>query len=170
MTPQEAKTIFNFLLPQIEDEAKTTRRVLAAIPGDQGAFKPSEKSMSATDLAYHIAYVEAWFIDGVANGAFSAPDEATPAQMKTPSDVVAYYDSFMPSKLDALRNLSGESLAQPVKFYAWTMPAVAYLQFLIKHSVHHRGQLSTYLRPMGSKVPSIYGPSADESIEMSTQA
>jgi uncharacterized damage-inducible protein DinB len=63
--------------------------------------------------------------------------------------------------------MSPETAAQVTDFYGvMQMPAIKYMNFLIKHSVHHRGQLSAYLRPMGGKVPSIYGGSADEPMQM----
>jgi uncharacterized damage-inducible protein DinB len=62
------------------------------------------------------------------------------------------------------KTLTGEQLAKEIKFYMFNLPAVSYLNFAQVHSIHHRGQLSVYLRPMGAKVPSIYGGSADEPI------
>ena len=66
--------------------------------------------------------------------------------------------------LAKVRALSGDHLAKVVTVWggAYTLPCVTFVNFAIKHSVHHRGQLSAYLRPMGAKVPSIYGPSGDD--------
>ena len=82
--------------------------------------------------------------------------------LKTPGDVLSFYDETVPALLSQLGQLSSEQLAKPITFAIWTEPAVAYLNLDMKHGVHHRGQLSAYLRPMGAKVPSIYGPSADD--------
>jgi uncharacterized damage-inducible protein DinB len=114
--------------------------------------------MSGLQLATHIAAAEAFFLSGVIEGAFNwqQPD------LKTPAEVVAWYDQKIPALLARAAELSGEELAKPIQFAAWTQPAVTYLTLSLKHGIHHRGQLSTYLRPMGGKVPSIYGPSADE--------
>ena len=166
MTPQDASAVRNFLLPQIDDEMKTTRRVLAAVPEDKADYKPHETSMTAGDLARHIAFVEIWFLEGVLKGEFAAPDDSS--MPSTIAGVLEAYDGQAPALLAKVRDLTGEQLAQPVTFYSWTLPRVAYLQFLQKHTIHHRGQLSAYLRPMGSRVPSIYGGSADE--PMTTEA
>jgi uncharacterized damage-inducible protein DinB len=77
--------------------------------------------------------------------------------------LVAWYDAELPKAILALRNMTPEQLGAVLDFYgAFQFPAIMYVNFAVKHSVHHRGQLSAYLRPMGSKVPSIYGGSADE--------
>ena len=83
--------------------------------------------------------------------------------MKTPADIVAWYEAQSAANHARLKALSGEDLTRTVMFHGGVgMPAIAFLQLMLTHSAHHRGQLSAYLRPMGAKVPSIYGPSADE--------
>jgi uncharacterized damage-inducible protein DinB len=93
----------------------------------------------------------------VVNGSF----EWKPEEFDDPAAVLAWYDANVPALFDQLAALPGEKLAQPIPFAMWTQPAVHYLVLDLKHGIHHRGQLSAYLRPMGAKVPSIYGPSAD---------
>jgi len=79
------------------------------------------------------------------------------------AELVKWYDSNMNRAIGRVRGMTPEHLCTPVDFYGvFNMPAVFYLAFVNNHSIHHRGQLSGYLRPMGSKVPSIYGGSADE--------
>ena len=158
MTPESAKTFLDFLLPQIRHESGTTRKVLAAVPADTCSYKPSEKCMTGLELATHIAAAEAFFLSGVINGAFDwkQPD------LKTPADVVSFYDETVPPLIAQVAALSGEQLSKIIHFAVWDNPAVEYLSLHLRHSIHHRGQLSAYLRPMGAKVPSIYGPSADE--------
>jgi uncharacterized damage-inducible protein DinB len=63
--------------------------------------------------------------------------------------------------LERIKELSGEALARPIALFGFNMPAVGYMSLALRHSIHHRGQLSSYARAMGGKVPSIYGPSAD---------
>jgi uncharacterized damage-inducible protein DinB len=163
--------MLNVLLPQIKNESKTTRRVLEAIPAGKSDYKPDPKAKTALELAWHIAHSEVWFLDAVENGEFNADAGAMPEDIKTPADIVAWYDTNFAASFDRVSNLSPDKLVKPINFYnVFTNPAILYLNFLIVHSVHHRGQLSTYLRPMGSKVPSIYGGSADEPFEMPTQA
>jgi len=161
MTHETAKSLLDFILPQIEQESATTRKVLACIPAETCQYKPSEKCMSALELATHIAAAEAFFLSGVLNGAF----EWKQPDLKTPAEVLAFYDATVPPLIAQVGALSGEKLAQPIAFAIWNDPGVLYLNLHLKHSIHHRGQLSAYLRPMGSKVPSIYGPSADEPVQ-----
>jgi uncharacterized damage-inducible protein DinB len=160
MTNESAKALADFLVAQLQQESAITRKVLSAVPADTCEYKPSEKCMSGLALATHIAAAEAFFLKGVVDGAFNweQPD------LKTPADVVAWYDGKIPGLLAQVGALPGEKLAQKIKFAVFELPGVDYLALSLKHGIHHRGQLSAYLRPMGAKVPSIYGPSADEAV------
>jgi len=161
MTPETARGLLDFLLPQLEQEFATTRNVLAAIPAENCAYKPSERCMSAIELANHIAASESFFLNGVINGAFDWKE----MEFKTPADVLAFCDKTVPALIKQVGGLPADKLAKVIEFHTWTQPAVVYLNLHMKHTVHHRGQLSAYLRPMGAKVPSIYGPSADEPLQ-----
>ena len=158
MTPEAAKEILQFVLPQVQQESATTRKVLAAVPADHFDYKPSDLCMTGLELASHIALGDAFFLRGVVNGAF----EWKPMEFKTPQEALAYYDENVPSLIAEVANLSGDKLAQEVTFAAWSEPCIGFLNWGMKHTIHHRGQLSAYLRPMGAKVPAIYGPTADE--------
>ncbi len=158
MTEETAQVLRDYVLPQLQAEFATTRKVLAAVPADQCTYRPSEKCMSGLELAGHIALAEAFFLRGVINGAFEWKQLA----FETPADVLKYYDETVPPLLEQVAALPGSKLAQDVTFAIWSKPAVTYLSLDMSHGIHHRGQLSAYLRPMGAKVPSIYGPSADE--------
>ena len=82
---------------------------------------------------------------------------------QTSAEVVAWYDENLKRGLARMAEMTAEQLVTPVEFFGvFNMPAVMYLAFLNNHSIHHRGELATYLRPMGSKVPAIYGGSYDE--------
>src|SRR5262252_8556725 len=96
MTPETAKTIADFLTPQLAQEHATTRKVLAAVPAEDPSYKPSEKCMSALDLATHIAAAEAFFLSGVINGAF----EWKQPDLKTPAEVLKFYDEVVPPLID----------------------------------------------------------------------
>ena len=145
-------------------EAKTTRTVLARIP-EGSDYKPDAKSRSAWEIATHLATADIWFIDSIVNGAFEwNPDAAKQAQsqFKTVDDVVAFYKKTFPEKLKALRAMPADKLTPTISFFGMmNWPAVQFIGFANNHSIHHRGQLAAYLRAMGSKVPNIYGPSAD---------
>lgn len=163
INPEQATFLLNFLAPQVEEEAKTTSRVLAAVPVEKCEYKPADPNMCAMELVRHIPGTELWFLQGILKGSFGMEGEAPLSGLKTPAEVVAAYERELPVLLGKVKSLPPEKLAEPVDFFGIaTLPAVAYLNFLIKHSVHHRGQLSAYLRPMNARVPSIYGGSYDE--------
>lgn len=165
MEPGHAEIVLNFLASTVEREHGTNKKVIAAVPADQGAYKPSEKCMSAIDLAYHIASSELFFMNGVADGAFNPANSKRPDSIQTAADVLAMYEVEFPKALARVKALTGEQLVKNINFFdMFNLPGLAYLGLMNNHTVHHRGQLSAYLRPMGAKVPSIYGPSGDEGI------
>ena len=157
MTEDNAEIVADYLLGQIEYEMAATRRVLSALPTDTANYKPSEKCMSGLELAGHIAASEVFFLSGVINGKF----EWAPPEFKTPAEALAYYEQNVPGLIAAAHALSGAKLTETLTVGPMSLPGLDFLALNLKHSVHHRGQLSAYLRPMGSKVPSIYGPSGD---------
>lgn len=160
MTTEFASGLRDFLLAGVEGEFPTTRKVVAAIPA--GDYRPDPKAKTATELAKHIVEVEVQFLHEIANLEF----KMEPYFKDVPEDIAGllkWYDEQFPKGVERVRAMTGEQLVTPVDFYGMMkMPAVNYLTFVEKHSIHHRGQLATYLRPMGSKIPSIYGGSADE--------
>lgn len=160
MTEETAKVLVDYLLPQLRHETATTRKVIAAVPSEKLDYKPSERCMCGIELATHIATAEAFFLRGILNGAF----EWKPLEFKTPAEVLAFIDETIPPLLDQVAALPASKLAENITFAIFNQPAVTYLSICMSHEIHHRGQLSAYLRPMGGKVPSIYGPSADEPI------
>ena len=166
MSPAEAKSRANLFIAGIEHEAKTTSKVVAALPESQLQFKLGEKGRTAAELAWHLVSADIWFIEGVANGDFSQAEPEMPAG-NTPSKMAARYDTELPAALAKVKAQSGEELAKEVSFFGvFNLPKVMYLHFMCNHSIHHRGQLSTYLRAMNAHVPSIYGGSADEPFQM----
>jgi uncharacterized damage-inducible protein DinB len=94
-------------------------------------------------------------------------EKCQPPEITGISGIIKWYEETSPALIAELRDAPAEDLAEPVSFFGlFNYPAVTYLGFLVGHTVHHRGQLSTYLRPMGGKVPCIYGGSADEPFQM----
>ncbi len=165
MSPAEAKNLSHMLIAGVERESQTTRKVIAAIPETQLDFKLGEKGRTTRELAWHLLASEAWFADGIAKGDFSQPEAEMPAKVSVKEMLVKYDE--LPGKIEKLKGLSGDDLAKVVGFFGTiNLPNVMYLGFLNSHSIHHRGQLSTYLRAMNAHVPSIYGGSADEPFEM----
>ena len=162
MTPELAKTIAGYTLADNDFESSITKRVIGAIPSGQEAYSPSGKCMNALALAWHIANAEWFFLNGVCEGKFSSGGGSKPDSVTSAQDVLAWYDENVPPMRDKAKALSGDDLAKVVDFFGMMqLPAVSYLGLMVKHGVHHRGQLSAYLRPMGAKVPGIYGPSGD---------
>lgn len=168
MTNEQAEFLLQHVyLPQIQNESKTTRRVLEAVPADQCNYKPDAHAKSALELAWHLASSEAFFLNGVAAGAFAAGGGTMPETIKTPADVVKFYDENLPKAIANVSALKGDALTRDINFFGvFNFPAIAYVGLMCSHSVHHRGQLSTYLRPMGAKVPRIYGGSYDEPMQV----
>ena len=170
MSPAEAKSIANMLLGGLEREYPTTQKVLAALPEGQLNFKLGEKGRTARELAWHLAASEIWFADGVLNADFSKSEAPMPPDAAA-ADIVALYEKQMPALIEKLKSLPAEQWGKEVNFFGvMNEPNVMYLGFLTNHSVHHRGQLSTYLRAMNARVPTIYGGSADEPFQMPASA
>jgi uncharacterized damage-inducible protein DinB len=151
----------NFL-PGLKNEARLTRNVIEAIPLDKGDYRPDEISKTALELAWHIVATEMRFLDAVAAGQFDLSPRPRPDSVKNSADISDWYVANFEPRFEALTKLSNDQLTKIVDFRGmFQLPAVMYLAFVQHHSIHHRGQLSMYLRPMGAKVPSIYGESYD---------
>jgi uncharacterized damage-inducible protein DinB len=162
LTTDFATTFANLLIGRLEKETAATRKVIANVPNDKRDYKPHANSRSAWELAVHLAQSDVWFLNSIADGQFAwTGDPAAPA-----SDVkglVAWYDAEFAKALARVKAMKPEQLLKPADFFGMMNdPVVLYLQFAQDHKVHHRGQLSAYLRPMGAKVPDIYGGSFDE--------
>jgi len=169
MTPEFAAGLCAMMLDGIKREAECTKRVLAAVPDDKSDYRPDPNARTARELAWHIANTDIQFLDGIADLNFSM--ESPEHKPETSADVVKWYDENMKRGLARVAAMSPEQLLTPIEFFGvFNLPAVAYLGFLNNHSIHHRGELATYLRPMGSKVPSIYGGSYDEPFVPATPA
>jgi uncharacterized damage-inducible protein DinB len=149
-------------LPGLKNEYRLTKSVIEAIPLDKGDYRPDEISKSALDLAWHIAATEMRFMEVVPAGEFDFTPRPRPDSIKNSADLAAWYtDNFEPH-FEKLTKVTNAQLLKIVDFRGiFQLPAVMYLNFALHHSVHHRGQLSMYLRPMGAKVPAIYGESYD---------
>ena len=145
-------------------EATAMRKVISRIPQEQSDYKPEPKSRTAREIAWLIVMEELVLAEGLEKGIIEWGDFPTPT---TVEEILATYDRNHGELTKRLSALDHSVWEREFRFvykdyeisrgtgyhYAW--------EFLFD-AVHHRGQLSTYLRPMGSTVPSIYGPSADE--------
>jgi uncharacterized damage-inducible protein DinB len=163
LQPEQATFLLQMALPSFKIEHHVTRRIIEAIPADQGDYRPDAVSKTALELAWHIVSAETFFMDGVSAGAFNYTGGKRPDSIRDAAGVAAWYAEKFQANFDRLAQLSGEQLVKIIDFRGlFQNPAVTYLQFALNHSIHHRGQLSVYLRPMGAKVPSIYGESFDD--------
>jgi len=152
----------DMMLQGLASEMNTTKKVIAAIPDAKRDHKPDPKARSAWELAWHLVSVDVQFINEIVEGKFSM-EPRYKDEPKTVAEMVEWYDKNFTQGMEKVRTMTPEQLLTIVDFYgAFQLPTFVYLGFLNNHSIHHRGELATYLRPMGSKVPCIYGPSADE--------
>ena len=148
-----------------EREHATTRKVLQAFPVDQISFRPHERSNTALNLGKTFIIEEKMMLLALRNepvlGSGGFPD--APNEWSEILDVFESQHREILARLDGI----GDGDVQAVKFFSGPgqmadFPAVDFLWFMLLDQIHHRGQLSVYLRMAGAKVPSIYGPSADE--------
>jgi uncharacterized damage-inducible protein DinB len=159
------------LLPEYDNEMGTTRRLLERVPEADLAWKPHEKSFSLGQLVSHIANVPHWIdatCDVTVFDVATIGDDGRPKEPKSIADLLKTFDANVKKgrqKIDAQTDAA--------MFVQWTlkqgdqqiltMPRVAVLRsFIMNHLIHHRGQLTVYLRLRNVPLPSIYGPTADE--------
>jgi uncharacterized damage-inducible protein DinB len=171
MTPEQASSLAKLLLANVKMEHEITRKVLQAVPKDKGDYCPAAPSRNALELAWHIAATDVWFLNSLARGEFLHEESPRPAEIKNPADIAGWYEKQFEPVFTKCAQLTAEQWAKPLPLFGvYNHPAATYLLFMIKHTAHHRGQLAAYLRPMGAKVPNIYGGSFDEPFELSAQA
>ena len=163
LQPDQALSILQFNLPFLRREHETTKKVLQAIPEDKVAYRPDPIAKTAFDLAAHIAGAENMFLSCVGASGFNYDVSKRPESVQTIADVLRWYDEAFEKNYARISQADGASLVHAIDFRGRTqMPSVFFITLAISHSAHHRGQLSVYLRPMGAKVPSIYGESYDD--------
>jgi uncharacterized damage-inducible protein DinB len=157
------------LLPEFDHEMAVARKVIERVDANQLGWQPHEKSMTLGRLATHIAEIPMWGVTILGEPEFNMVSGSyTPTKCDTVAEILALFDA-QTTKIRAL--LDTKTDAELMSIWAFkqdgkelfAMPrAAAWRSWVMNHLIHHRGQLSVYLRQTGSKVPSIYGPSADE--------
>jgi uncharacterized damage-inducible protein DinB len=164
LPPSQAKFLSQVLLDALQSEHAVTRKVIEAIPAAAAEYRPDPNAMSAQELAWHTVAVEVQFLESVAAGEFTG-GAPRPETVVTPADIANWYAAAFAAGCAGITAASGEQLAKVIDFRGlFQLPAVNFLQFVMSHTIHHRGQLSVYLRPMGAKVPAIYGESYDSAL------
>ena len=155
------------LVDAIKDESARTRRLLSAFPTSASELRPHATSQSAREIV-HTFCIEAAIGSGVLDGTFDMSKMGSmPPVPATWSEVLTAYDGAYAGLIKALENTTDAELPKTVTFMTGPkqmgpVPKGTIVQFMLNDHIHHRGQLSVYLRMSGSKVPSIYGPSKDE--------
>jgi uncharacterized damage-inducible protein DinB len=161
MTAEQAAWMRDFYRRPLKLESATTLKVITAVPATAADYRPDGASRTALDLLRHIAATDNRFVETVINGVFST-DSIIPEAVQSPAQVGEWYAERHAGNRERLAAVPAIDLIKPVDFRGmFTWPAVMFLQLGLHHTIHHRGQLSAYLRAMGAKVPSIYGESYD---------
>jgi len=148
-------------LPTLKNESRITKSVLAAVPADKSEYRPDPHSKTAMELVRHIANADNFFVEAVLQGEFK-PGTLIPESAKTPAEIASWYEAHYARNFEALTKATPEQLTKVLDFrglFQW--PGLSFLMFGLHHTIHHRGQLSAYLRAMDAKVPAIYGESYD---------
>lgn len=161
-------TIAQALLPEFDMEMAATRAVLARIPDAKFNWKPHEKSFAMGTLAQHLATIPFWGTATMDGDGFDIAGVEKAAQLPTTREILALFDRNVGDARARIAAASDEKLAGPWTLRSgahtvFTLPrAAVFRQMVLSHMIHHRGQMTVYLRLNDIAVPGTYGPSADE--------
>ena len=156
------------LLPEFDREMTITRKLLERVPEDKFAWKPHMKSMSLVELATHVATLPGWGAVTLKESEIDFAGQNPNTAATSRADLLARFDKNVSETRSALTGKSDAELMAPWSLKQngqklFTMPKTSVWRgFVLNHLVHHRGQLSVYLRLNDVPVPAMYGPSADE--------
>jgi uncharacterized damage-inducible protein DinB len=162
------KKLSELFLAELNQEAKTTRSLLALVPFEKGDFKPHEKSMSLKRLSIHIAEISGWWKECLVHDELDfAKGDYTPKEFNSTEEIIAFHDDLIEKASKILNEIAEDEFDKP-----WTMRNGEQIYFTIpksevvrtwclNHLYHHRAQLTVYLRMLNIPLPSIYGPTAD---------
>jgi uncharacterized damage-inducible protein DinB len=161
-------SISDSLLPELDQEMSNTRRALERVPMDKADWKPHQKSMALGRLAIHLAELPGWASTTVTTDELDFSTGYNPATVANTEELLALFDKNVSAARAALAGAGDEIWHKPWTLrngdhVIFTLPKIAvHRSFVMNHVIHHRGQLTVYLRLNDVPVPSIYGPSADE--------
>ncbi len=156
------------LLPEYDHEMATTRRLLERVPADRLPWKPHDKSMSLAELATHLANIPYWCTATLQDTSLDLETLGRPAPAESTTELLQGFDTRVSAARQRLAATTDPELLVPWTLKSgdqefFTMPRISVLRtFVLNHLIHHRGQLSVYLRLNDVAVPPIYGPTADE--------
>lgn len=157
------------VLSEFDREMENTRKMLTAVPDGKWDWKPHPKSMSLGQLTGHITDMTSWAVDTIEKDSLTMePGDYKPYIPESPDNLISVFEEKRNQARSAIAKASDSDWAQ-----VWTMtwggqkvvesPRIAVLRdMIVNHIIHHRGQLTVYLRLLDQKVPGLYGPSADE--------
>ena len=154
------------LVAELQIEASTTRKMLERVPPDSLAWKPHEKSRTLGEIAAHIANLPGLFIATLNQDEFDR--YAYKATTETVADILETFDRNINAALEVLKTLSDERMLTSWRYQygeqvIFEMPRLVVIRTMaLNHLIHHRGQLSVYLRLLNVPLPPVYGPTADE--------
>lgn len=151
---------------ELEAETQATRKCLERIPMNLSGWKPHERSMEMGYLSLLVAEIPRWITAMIEKGEIDLATFGN-SQPATTAELVALFDENVEGAVNALRQVSNEDLAKPFQLKSqgqllFSSPVKENISSSINHMVHHRGQLTVYMRLNDIAVPSIYGPSADD--------
>ena len=160
------RSIAPAFLAELEVELPTTRRLLERVPGDKGAWKPHEKSFSLGHLAQLVARMPGWLKFTMQKTALDI-SSGQGYTLETTETLLADFDRNVKETREVLAASKDADFMVPWTLRAgervlFTLPRLAVMRQNVNHLIHHRGQLSVYLRLVNVPLPSIYGPTADE--------
>jgi uncharacterized damage-inducible protein DinB len=154
--------VHHVLLRVLKNESRTTKSVIAAVPDRNLDYRPDPHAKTANELLRHIATADNFFLKSVIDGVFVPGSVTIPESVRNPVAVAEWYEHTYAAHFRALSESPAEKLVKVLDFRGlFQRPAYTFIESGLSHTIHHRGQLSTYLRPMGSRVPAIYGESYD---------
>jgi len=159
-------TIAQTFLPEFDQEMATTRRLLERVPTDKAAWKPHAKSFSLGHLAQLISWMPGWITTTLRETELNISGGAG-YSIESTETLLALFDKNAADARAALASTSDEDFMVPWSLRSgervvFTLPRVVVVRQHISHLVHHRGQMTVYLRLLDVPIPSIYGPTADE--------
>lgn len=163
--------ILDALLPEYDHEMATTRRLLDRVPESHFGWKPHDKSMSLGELSGHLANIPYWCsatLEAPSLDLATLGDEAKPKPPASRAALLQEFDRRVATARERLARATDPEFLAPWTLRSgdqeyFTMPRISAIRsFVMNHSIHHRGQLSVYLRLNNVAVPPIYGPTADE--------
>ncbi|RYZ55427.1 MAG: DUF1572 domain-containing protein [Sphingobacteriales bacterium] len=164
------------LIAEIQQEAQSTKKILERIPAEHFGWKPHEKSMSLGTLATHLANLAGWISITIEQDELDLAGDMKRFVPSTTEDLVAHYNEGIENAVRVLETTTDETMMQPWTLkkgahVIMTQPKIVVLRSMcLNHMVHHRGQLTVYLRLLNIPVPGVYGPSADDLAAMAASS